>query len=456
MTTPTHRYLEGNFGPVHEEITAVDLPVTGTIPAELDGRLLRNGPNPIGAAGPRDLPLVHRRRHGARPAHPRRQGRVVPQPLGAQPRGRGRARRARRRRRRTATTSRSSPPTRTSIGHRGQDVRDRRSRRAAGRAHRRARDRRPVQLRRARSSTRSARTPSATRCTGELHVVAYYWAWGNKIRYMSISPDGRVQKSVDVDDARWPDGARHGVHREVRVAVRPAGHVRPRGRDGRPAAAVLLEQRVRRAHRAAAARARRPTGPTCGGSTSSRATSSTRSTRTTSTTGGSCSTRCGTRRCSTRTARARTRARRASTAGRSTRPRARCSRRRSTTAPRSSRGSTRRCRVSATGTGTASAFGVDDDRARPGAQARPRRRHDRWSTTTGTGRHDARAGVRAPRGRDGGGRRLGDVLRLRRDRRDTADVVILDAQDFTGDPVATIHLPVRVPYGFHGNWVPTT
>jgi carotenoid cleavage dioxygenase len=40
--------------------------------------------------------------------------------------------------------------------------------------------------------------------------------------------------------------------------------------------------------------------------------------------------------------------------------------------------------------------------------------------------------------------------------RDAADVVILDAQDFTGPPVATIHLPVRVPYGFHGNWVPAT
>jgi carotenoid cleavage dioxygenase len=38
---------------------------------------------------------------------------------------------------------------------------------------------------------------------------------------------------------------------------------------------------------------------------------------------------------------------------------------------------------------------------------------------------------------------------------DRSDVVILDAQDFTGDPVATVHLPVRVPYGFHGNWVPT-
>ena len=38
--------------------------------------------------------------------------------------------------------------------------------------------------------------------------------------------------------------------------------------------------------------------------------------------------------------------------------------------------------------------------------------------------------------------------------RDRSDVVILDARDFGGDPVAIISLPVRVPYGFHGGWVP--
>lgn len=34
-----------------------------------------------------------------------------------------------------------------------------------------------------------------------------------------------------------------------------------------------------------------------------------------------------------------------------------------------------------------------------------------------------------------------------------SDVVILDAQDVGGDEVARIELPVRIPHGFHGNWV---
>ena len=40
--------------------------------------------------------------------------------------------------------------------------------------------------------------------------------------------------------------------------------------------------------------------------------------------------------------------------------------------------------------------------------------------------------------------------------RNVAEVVILHSQDFLGDPVATIDLGVRVPFGFHGNWVADT
>lgn len=35
-----------------------------------------------------------------------------------------------------------------------------------------------------------------------------------------------------------------------------------------------------------------------------------------------------------------------------------------------------------------------------------------------------------------------------------SDVVIVNAQDVGGEPQAVIHLPGRVPLGFHGNWIP--
>ncbi len=33
-------------------------------------------------------------------------------------------------------------------------------------------------------------------------------------------------------------------------------------------------------------------------------------------------------------------------------------------------------------------------------------------------------------------------------------LLVIDAQDFAGPPVAVVHLPRRVPYGAHGSWVP--
>ena len=38
--------VEGNFGPVSAELDVFDLPVVGELPAELQGSLFRNGPNP--------------------------------------------------------------------------------------------------------------------------------------------------------------------------------------------------------------------------------------------------------------------------------------------------------------------------------------------------------------------------------------------------------------------------
>ncbi len=49
-TAPFH--LAGNYAPVATEVSAFDLPVTGDLPAELHGSFLRNGPNPHSGSSP--------------------------------------------------------------------------------------------------------------------------------------------------------------------------------------------------------------------------------------------------------------------------------------------------------------------------------------------------------------------------------------------------------------------
>jgi carotenoid cleavage dioxygenase len=50
--TTANPYLEGFLAPVAQEVTATDLKVTGHIPEHLDGRYLRNGPNPVAEVDP--------------------------------------------------------------------------------------------------------------------------------------------------------------------------------------------------------------------------------------------------------------------------------------------------------------------------------------------------------------------------------------------------------------------
>ncbi len=54
----------------------------------------------------------------------------------------------------------------------------------------------------------------------------------------------------------------------------------------------------------------------------------------------------------------------------------------------------------------------------------------------------------------GPGERDGWLLGLVGDRHaNMSDLYILDAADFTGPPVAVVHIPQRIPPGFHGNWI---
>jgi len=51
-TTDVSIYLDGNYAPVTEEVTAFNLAVEGELPPELNGRYVRNGPNPAAEVDP--------------------------------------------------------------------------------------------------------------------------------------------------------------------------------------------------------------------------------------------------------------------------------------------------------------------------------------------------------------------------------------------------------------------
>jgi carotenoid cleavage dioxygenase len=84
-------------------------------------------------------------------------------------------------------------------------------------------------------------------------------------------------------------------------------------------------------------------------------------------------------------------------------------------------------------------------------------RHDlefgtRTLHTFGPGRHPGEFVFvpAAPSGPEDEGWLVGLVIDAQAE---TTDLVILDAQNFAGEPVARVHLPHRAPPGFHGNWI---
>ena len=189
-------FLEGNLAPVTEETTTFDLKITGTLPPELDGRYLRNGPNPLGEVNPEKYHwftgdgMVHglRLRDGKAEWYRNRwvRGNEVADKL-QEPR-----------------TPSDWPADHMSfaantnvIGHAGSTWAI-----VEGGAP-------PIEmsyeLETLRISNLGGTLPQAYSAhpkkdplTGELHVMTYWWGWGNQVQYLVVGTDGKVRRTVDI------------------------------------------------------------------------------------------------------------------------------------------------------------------------------------------------------------------------------------------------------------------
>ena len=192
MTVATNPYLRGNYAPVSEEVAETNLAVRGSIPDELCGRYLRNGPNPVTAPEPSTYHwftgdgMVHgiRLRDGRAAWYRNRWVRsaAVAEALGeAAPTG-------------GVHAGMDFAPNTNVIGHAGRTF-------AIVEA-----GARPYEL--------SDELETIGRCdfggtlgggysahpkrdplTGELHAVSYFWGWGNDVEVTVVDTDARVRSA---------------------------------------------------------------------------------------------------------------------------------------------------------------------------------------------------------------------------------------------------------------------
>ncbi|WP_028923715.1 carotenoid oxygenase family protein [Pseudonocardia acaciae] len=190
-------YLEGAFAPVHEELTVTDLAVTGTIPEYLDGRYLRNGPNPISEVDPAVYHwfvgdgMVHgvRLRDGQAKWY---RNRWIRSPEAARVLGE------------PPLTGRRSAPldapgaNTNVIQHAGRTL----ALIEAGPANYELSD----ELDTIGYCDFDGTLPGGFTAhpkhdpeTGELHAVSYYFGHGNKVQYSVIGTDGKARRAVDIE-----------------------------------------------------------------------------------------------------------------------------------------------------------------------------------------------------------------------------------------------------------------
>ena len=196
MTVAENRYLMGNYAPVTEELTVDELPVKGSLPQDLCGRYLRNGPNPLAAPEPSTYHwftgdgMVHgiRIRDGRAEWYRNRWVRsatvatalgepVCPGPVHA---------------------DMDFAPNTNVIGHAGRTFA---IVEAGARPYELTYDLDTVGPSDFGGTLPGGYTahPKRDPVTGELHAVSYFWGWGNRVQYTVVGNDGLVRKVVDIE-----------------------------------------------------------------------------------------------------------------------------------------------------------------------------------------------------------------------------------------------------------------
>ena len=200
--TAENPYLSGNFGPVDVETTALDLPVTGTLPAHLDGRYVRNGPNPVGAVDPGHhhwflgTGMVHgvRLRDGNAEWYRNRFVRSadVARTLGEAPRPGARPH-----------AGWDFPANTNAIVQAGRTFA---IVEAGGRPYELTDELETIGACDFDGTLPGGYTahPKRDPATGELHAVSYYWGWGNKVQYTVIGADARVKRVENIEVSGSP------------------------------------------------------------------------------------------------------------------------------------------------------------------------------------------------------------------------------------------------------------